>query len=75
MTVIFIWPLVFSVFAAFMLATGDHGLGTKIMVCAMVAASLLLQFVVPLPDVPRLLAPLALQLIVIGWWYFASQFE
>jgi hypothetical protein len=75
MTVIFIFPLVMSILAALVVAGGDHGWVTKLTVCLMVVTSLVLQFLVPLPDVPRLLVPLFLQLIICGWWYYASQYD
>lgn len=75
MTVIFLGPLVFSIAVALMMALGDYGWVTKLTICSMVAISLVLQFLVPLPDVPRFLVPLFLQLGVIAWWYIANQFE
>lgn len=72
MYVIFLFPLVFSVFAAIQFLTGDHGLGTKVAIAVLLLTSIALQFVPPLPELVHFLIPLGLQLFICGWWYFAN---
>lgn len=75
MTVIFIWPLAFSVIAAMHLTSPEYGLGIKLTVWSLVLVSLALQFVEPLPQLVHFGVPLALQLIVAGIWFFRENFE
>jgi hypothetical protein len=72
---IFLFPMALSLVAAVMMLFGDYGLLTKIIVVAMTGAAIAMQFVPPLAVSVHFLVPLFLQLIVCGWWYFASQFE
>jgi hypothetical protein len=72
---IFLFPMALSVAAALMILFGDYGPLTKVIVVALVAVALSLQFIPPLAQSVHFLVPLFIQLIVCGWWYFASQFE
>lgn len=73
MYVIFLFPLAFSIIAALQFAMGDCGLFTKITVPLLVVVSIILQFMHPLPELVHFLVPLGIQLIVCGWWYFATE--
>lgn len=72
MYVIFLFPLVFSVFATYQFLSGDSGRGAKIAISVLLLASLALQFVPPLPELVHFLVPLGMQLVICGWWYFAN---
>ncbi len=72
MYVIFLFPFVFSLFAAYQFLAGDFRLSTKIIIGLMAAGSIAMQFLPPLPDQVHFLIPLGLQLVICGWWYFAS---
>ena len=75
MFVIFLFPLIFSIVAAAMAVIGEYGNVTKIVVSLIVIAAACLQFVPALQASVHFLVRLFMQLIICGWWYFASQFE
>ncbi|MGD9853705.1 MAG: hypothetical protein AB7U20_02020 [Planctomycetaceae bacterium] len=75
MHVIFLFPLVFSLFAALLFVVGDYGMFTKLFFTALVIATVVMQFTPLLRESVHFLVPLGLQLFVGVSWYFASQFE
>ena len=72
---IFIFPMALSLVAAGMILFGDYVPITKIIVVTVAGAAMAMQFIRPLAESIHFLVPLFLQLIVCGWWYFASKFE
>jgi len=75
MTVVFLFPLAFSLFAAVMFVIGDHGTFTKAFFSLLTISAIAMQFVPFLQERVHFLVPLAIQLVVCGSWYIASHLE
>ena len=73
LAMLFLFPLVLSVFAALMIAVGDYPLWAKAVALLMTLAAAAMQFVAELRA--PFLIPLFLQLIVCGWWYVGEQMD
>ena len=73
MTVIFLFPLLFSIYAAFGVLWGDHERWTQVIVPVLVLISVCLQFVPYLAENVHFLVPLFIQLIISGWFYLSMQ--
>ena len=77
MYVVFLFPLLFSIIAAFGVLFGvlfgDHERWTQVIVPVLVLISVCLQFVPYLNENVHFLVPLFMQLILSGWYYLSMQ--
>ena len=73
--IIFIGLAVASVAAALMFVLGDYGFGTKCFFVLATVAALIMQFVPPVSANVHFLVPMGLQILVVGSFAIASQFE
>jgi hypothetical protein len=75
MTVVFLFPLAFSLFAAVMFVIGDYSAVAKAVFSILALTAVAMQFTPYLQERVHFLVPLAIQLFVCGSWYVASRFE
>lgn len=74
-TVVFVFPLVFSVIAAMLLTAPEYPWWLKTSAWGLTLLSAAMQFWQPWAAYIHFLIPLALQLTVMGMWHFREQFE
>lgn len=76
MTVIFLIPLVLSAIATvWIVFDDDFDVIAKCIVFVVAALAVCFQFVPMLQASVHFAVPVFMQLILGGWWYFATQFE